>query len=293
MNKRKANKSPIKALLVTPVLAGLLVGCSIAESNEMLKMIDTGQPITLELARPSYEVVVQGEQQKIEWIQLDQLNSYPILRQGFDELFNINIVTENGINGKSGCLYVDETGDRNGNTTLEDALRNKVFVTKYWEKAEVKDKLVELAEGIYTDIDGDTVYGITGAINAYYNLLEDAKNPVAFNPTQSLTREQFYTLVFKSENGVRNITVNKSFEEAIGGPTKHSKFAQEVDKYAFISAESGSLDKNAYKGSISRAEAIYMVVNKHFQSELAKVKNVNGHFKTRVFGHEKPAHLAI
>lgn len=263
------------------ILVSQLSGCAVMSSNEMVDMINQGRSITIELPKPAYDIVIKGQQQEdIEWVQLDQLKTFNQgFRQGVDEVFNINIVTENGINGKSGCLYVDEAGDRNGNTTLEDALRNKVFVTKYWQDADVKTKLAKLANEVYTDVDGNDTYAILGAINAYYNLMPNAENPSSFNPTQSLTREDFYTLAFKTEEGVRDINVDKRFADAVGGETKFTKFAQEVDEYGFLSVANKSLDANSYKGSISRAEAVYMMVNKHFPEELAKVTGKEQAFK--------------
>lgn len=75
------------------IMASQLVGCAVVESSEMVKMIDAGESIVLEVASPSYNVVVQGEQKEdIEWIELDQLKTYNDgFRQGFDEVFNINI----------------------------------------------------------------------------------------------------------------------------------------------------------------------------------------------------------
>lgn len=255
------------------IMASQLVGCAVVESKEMVKMIDAGEEVVLELAQPSYSVVVQGEQKEdIEWIELDQLKTYNDgFRQGFDEVFNINIVTERGINGKSGCLFVDETGDRNGNTTLEDALRNKVFVTKYWEDHKVRSRMAELANEVYGDIGGSDIYGVLGSINAYYNLMPDYVNPDSFNPTQSLTREEFYTLVFKTEEGVQDIQSDNTFENAIGNATDNSIFAQQVADYGFLKASNKSLDGSSYNGSISRGEAIYTMVNKHFPDQLQKV----------------------
>jgi hypothetical protein len=274
-------KKLVIPILTLIILVSQLSGCAVMSSNEMVDMINQGQSVTIELPKPAYDIVIKGQQQEnIDWVQLDQLKTFNQgFRQGVDEVFNINIVTENGMNGKSGCLYVDEAGDRNGNTTLEDALRNKVFVTKYWQNADVKSQLVKLASEAYTDVDGNDTYAILGTINAYYNLLPNAENPSSFNPTQSLTREDFYTLVFKTEEGVRDINVDKRFADAVGGETNFTKFAQEVDEYGFLSVANKSLDANSYKGSISRAEAIYMIVNKHFPEELAKVTGKEQAFK--------------
>lgn len=266
-------KRLILSILIFAIIVLQLVGCENVYSKEMLDMINNGETITIELAKPSYDTTIKGEiSDSIGWIQLDQIKTYNNgFRQDFDETFNINIVTEGGINGKSGSLYVDEDGDRSGNTTLEDALRNKVFVNKYWLDMAVKDKLAKISSGAYEDIGEDLTLGILGSFNAYYNLLADGKNPNSFNANQSLSREQFYTLVFKSEEGVKDIDIDKAFESAIGGETKYSKYAQEVDEYGFLNVENKSLDVSTLSGTMSRGEAIYLIVNKHFKEEIAKV----------------------
>ncbi len=259
-------------MLTLIILSSQLLGCASMKSQDMVDMINKGQSIVLEVAKPSYDIKVKGTQQTDSaWVQLDALKTYNNgFRQGFDEIFNINIVTDNGINGKAGCLYVDETGDRNGNTTLEDAFRNKAFVTKYWNDSAVKTKIGKVADQAYTDVSSSDSYALAGALNAYYNLLPDSKDPSSFNGSQSLSREQFYTLVFRSEEGVKEIKVDSAFATAVGGETANTKYAQGVDQYAFLKAGDKSLDGNTYKGSISRAEAVYMLVKQNFPQELAK-----------------------
>ena len=256
------------------IVACQLSGCAIMDSKAMVSMIDSGQSITLELAKPDYTVSIQGTAQKdTAWTQLDQLKTYNTFRQDFDTLFNINTVTQNNVNGKSGCLYVDKAGDRDGNTTLSDAFRNKTFITKYWQNPTVTTSLAKLGSEAYTDVSSNSTYAVAGAINAYFDLLPDASNPGAFNATESLSREQFYTLAFKATNPVTTITPDKAFDTAIGGATDESEYAQGMDKYAFLSTTDKSLDAASYKGSISRAEAIYMVVNAEFPDLLAKVNS--------------------
>ncbi|MBU3209296.1 hypothetical protein KPL28_06560 [Clostridium algidicarnis] len=283
MSKKRVIISVVSLIILISliILVSKLTGYSNASSKEMVKMIDNGETITLNLASPSYDIKEKGEQQEeIEWVQLDQLKTFNQgFRQEFDELFNINIVTEKGVNGKSGCLYVDEAGDRDGNTTLEDAFRNKTFVTKYWDSSEVKGKLIKLGNAVYTDVSSSDSDAIAGSINAYYNLMPDSTNPESFNGTKSLTREQFYELVYKTENGLQEIEIDKNFEKAVGGPTEHTKFAQGVDEYGFLSVENKSLDGTSYSGSISRSEAIYMLVNKHFKDEMSKVTGKEKAFK--------------
>lgn len=264
---------PVISLIV---LASQIFGTSVVASASMVDMINNGQEITIEVSQPSYSVDVQGtQQQTFEWTQLDQLKTFNAFRQGFDEVFNINTITEGGINGKSGCLFVDKDGDRNGNTTLQDALRNKVFVTKYWSDSNVKNKVIALGKEAYTDVSESDSYALAGAINAYFNLIPSGENPTAFNPTKSMTREDFYSMVFRGTTSVDTITTDQSFVSALGGKTMLSDYAQGVDELGFLSINNKSLDQSSYKGSISRAEAVYMLVNKLMPDQLEKVSGTD------------------
>ncbi|WP_153016356.1 hypothetical protein, partial [Clostridium tepidiprofundi] len=260
------------------VLSSSLAGCTTTKQSELLKMIDGGKSITLNLSKPSYEVKTVGEQvNRLDWVQLDQLSTYDIFRSDFDSTLSIVRVSENGVNGKSGCLFVGKDNVRDGNTTLADAFRNEVFIEKYWNKAEVRNKLGELSKEAYKDIDGTN--NLMASINAYFNLLPDSENPTAFNGTQSLTREQFYTLVYRATTPVKPIEIDKNFEAAVGGKTEYTKYAQGVDEYGFLNVNNKSLDRITYHGLITRAEAVYLVVNKFFKDELKEVSPSDKAFK--------------
>lgn len=254
------------------IMTSQLLGCSVVASADMVKMIDSGQEISIEVAAPNYDIAIKGTQDSaLEWTQLDQLKSYNNFRQDFDKAFNINTVTENGINGKSGCLFVDESGDRNGNTSLIDVVRNKTFVTKYWADNNVKDAIAKASGQAYTDLAGNETYQIAGAINAYFNLIPGASNPSSFNPTESMSREAFYSMLYRATNGVQQLSEDGAFDNAVGGKTNFTAYAAGIDEKGFLSVTNKSLDGNSYKGSISRAEAVYMIVNTLFPDELAKV----------------------
>ena len=265
--------------IIIPVMAAIilvsqLTGCAALSSNEMLEMIDQGQTIVLEVNQPSYNIVIKGEQKvDVTWVQLDQLKTFNEgFRQGVDEAFNINTIldTGSGIGGKQGCLYVVKVNGvemRSGNTTIEDAFRNKTFVTKYWNNAETRNALMDLAEKAYTDVDENSPYATEAVLNAYFNLLNDAENPDAFNATQSVTREEFYTLLFKATEGVHDLGYTPStdsFAAAVGGDTEYTMYAKEVADLGFLTTENKSLDGTNIKGSISRAEAVYMLVQQNF-----------------------------
>lgn len=254
------------------LLASQLVGCATFKPTEMIEAINQGESVVLEVAEPTYDIQIKGEQvQEVTWIQLDQLKTFNTgFRQSFDKAFNITIVSENGMSGKSGCLFVNEVGERDGNTTLQSAFRNKSFVTKYWSDSAIQNALIKSASSAYTDIsnDNDALYA---SINAYYNLLNDAKNPDSFNATQSLSREQFYTLMFKSLNPVSDISASEDFSNAVGSETEYTKYAEQVADKGFLQSSNKSLDSSNISGNITRAEAVYMVVNELFPDELSKV----------------------
>ena len=147
MQRKFINVKKLCMSIIIITIPVQMIGCSSINSSDMIKMIDGGQEISIELNQPDYTIDVKGTQQEENtWIQLDRLKTFNTgFRQAFDELFNIKTVTENSINGKSGCISVDSIGDRNGNTTIIDSLRNKVFATKYLGDSTVKENVAKLA----------------------------------------------------------------------------------------------------------------------------------------------------
>ncbi len=267
------------------VMTSQLLCCATVKADDMVSMLNSGQAITLELAQPSYSTDIKGAiQQDDKWVQLDRITTYYEFRLEFDTILNISAVAENigrtgCVQGKSGCIYVDPEGDRNGNTTLSNAFKNKVFVTKYWDNSDTKNSLQKLATMAYTDVNENDSDAIAATLNAYFDLLPDATNPSAFNGSISLTRENFYTMLFKASNSVKQIKTDENFQNEVGGATDETKYAQGEDQYAFLKASNKSLDSSAYKSSISRAEAVYMIVNQYFPNQLAKVTGKENAFK--------------
>lgn len=263
--------------IVLPVMAAIILisqlsGCAAVPSDEMVNMINEGQTIVLEVNQPTdYSISVKGEEkQDVEWVQLDQLKTYNDgFRQGFDELFNINIVTT-GLGSKQGCLFVknvEDTDVHSGNATMFDAFRNKAFIENYWKNSELITELTSLCEKAYTDVDRNSSSALSATLNAYYNLLNDSENPTSFNATQSVTREQFYTMLFKATTGVTQLDYTPSsdvFAMSVGGDTEYTVYAKQVANYGFLDYANSSLDKTNIGSSISRIEAIYMLINQNF-----------------------------
>ena len=265
-----------KAVAVGVVAVGLLAsfgaGYFISRSQPAVATMGNIEDI-LNVQGVSQGEIVGQKQKEVSWIQLDQLKTHSNgFRQGFDKQFNITVVRESGIGGKSGCLYINPNGERDGNTALKDAMRNKVFQSKYWSDATIRNELVKLGNTVYVDIsDLDESTSLLASLNAYYNLLNDSINPDAFNPTQSLSREEFYTLFLKANNPVFQLDDSKVVAyESIAGQTEYSKYASQVADTGWLPISNHSLDSTNASGSITRLEAVYMVVANLFPEELAK-----------------------
>ena len=268
-----------KAVAVGVVAVGLLAsfgaGYFISRSQPAVATMGNIEDI-LNVQGVSQGEMIGQKQKEVTWIQLDQLKTHSNgFRQGFDKQFNITVVRESGIGGKSGCLYINPNGERDGNTALKDAMRNKVFQGKYWSDATIRNELVKLANTVYVDIsDLDESTSLLASLNAYYNLLNDSINPDAFNPTQSLSREEFYTLFLKANNPVYPLDTTKvATYESIAGQTEYSKYASQVADTGWLPISNHSLDSTNATGSITRLEAVYMVVSNLFPEELAKVQD--------------------
>lgn len=275
-NKFVQLKRVLVPVMIALVTLSQMVGCASTQKVDFEAMIDKGESIVLEVNEPDYKISVQGEQdQTVTWVQLDQLKTYPAFRQDFDTLLNINTITS-GTGGKQGCLYVvnvDGQDMRSGNTTLADAFRNKVFIEKYWNNADKRSAIAGLSEKAYKDVkDGDEASKYA-SINAYFNLLNDSKNPESFNETQSVTREQFYTMMLKSGTRVKSLDYYPSadeFTKAVGGETAYTRYAKEVANLGFLQTDTKSLDSSNISTPISRAEAVYMVVQQYFPQDYAE-----------------------
>lgn len=267
-------------ILTAILLASQLTGCTISV-KEMVALIDSNQSITIELVEPtSYAIKVKAgtiSSKALDWIALDRNKSFDSLRVEMDLAFNINTVTVDGLNGKAGVLYVDETGDRNSNTTLEDAVRNKVFVEKYWDDGAIKTKLMGISSEAYTDTLGTDTESLMATLNAYYDIIPDSESPDSFNGTQSLTREEWSTLLYRATTPVDDEMLanydptTDKFTLAVGGETTMTAYAKEMDKYAWLKTGNKSLDAATYKGEITRAEAVYMIAQVMFKDKYDEV----------------------
>ena len=249
--------------LTLVIIASQLMGCAAANQSELLEMINQGDQIEIEVAIPINEE--QGTEESITWEELASLTTNDTLRSEWDDILGI-INTETG---KNGVLYVDVTGVNNNNNTLQMALHNRAFV----KLMEDEDSLLELAEASmsqYADLDAEEeMKAYYMGINGYFNLLPDA-TPNYCNADSTLTRLEFMSMVTRAETPVQELEADTAFATAVGN-NELNIYAQEVADSSYLDIESKSLNNMTANGTITRGEAIYLIMNHYFPNELANV----------------------
>lgn len=245
------------------IIASQLLGCNAVSQSELLQMINNGDMIEIEVAVPINQE--QGEEQSILWEQLALLATNPDLRKSWDNTLNITSSTD----GKNGVLYVNTNGDNEPNNTLRVALHNREFV-KFLEDNSTLSELAEAVEKNYVDIETeDDMESVCIGINGYFNLLPDS-SPNYANPESTLQRNEFMAMVYRAETPVQDLKEDSAFTTAVG-KSDYNIYAQGVADDSYLDLASKSLNNMTYNGTISRAEAIYTIVNRYFADDYKNV----------------------
>ena len=269
-------KKIVLSVLTVALITSQLAGCAMLQKDELLDMISNGDTITIEMTVPNWTPDSAKQLADLSWEELAQSQAYITtgFRGSVDTALNINTVTTKDGNTKQGCMYtVVKNGEevQSGNTSMRDAFRNKAFI-KYWNDGNVQNSLTEAVDYAYTDIDHTSQYALTAVLNAYYNLFNDGDNDTTYGATQSLTREQFMTMAFKAGNGVKELSDYTAFLAATGGKeTYYTPYAAQMADHSFLKISNGSLNGTNIATPISKAEAVYMLVDTYLKSEVDKV----------------------
>ncbi|MBQ8327964.1 MAG: hypothetical protein IJX86_12955 [Lachnospiraceae bacterium] len=245
------------------IIASQLCGCASSTQKEMLNMYNNNQSIMIELAEPISQE--QGTEVHVEWTELAALNNYEAFRMTVDDALGI---TAQGENGKNGVLYVDLQENHTNNSTLFNAFANQKFRDNVWNNSDASQAIIGAAQSIYTDVESDKAALLAG-YNAYYNLLNDSE-PGYANMYSTITRLEAMSMIFKADTPVYEIAVNEQFASAVENDTL-APYAQELNDYSFLKADNLSLDGNTANGTITRAEFVYMIVQRYFADDYAKV----------------------
>lgn len=279
-NKIKQIISGVLAIVMTLALTA----CGGTGSNDPTKtLLENGGTLPLLVQGYSEGNVETQQSSETVWEVLAQIDTYKEkgFRTNFDKAFNINTVTVNldGVktNSKQGCIYVvkDENGKeiQSGNSCLRNAFRNKIF-NQYWNSENVEQKLSENISTVYADVSPTSGLYKRASLNAYFNLMSFSDQDIYYNASQVITREQFYTLMYKAGHPVTELNYNPEgrYTVNVEGSEYYNKYAEQVADYGWLSVDNGSLNKDNINRVITKLEAIYLVTNYYFSDYVEKVK---------------------
>lgn len=245
------------------IIASQLMGCAAVSQSELLQMINQGDAIEIEVATPINQE--QGTESAIDWQELASLSTNDTLRDSWDDILMITPTDT----GKNGVLYVDVEGNNEPNNTLRVALHNSEFL-KYLDSEADSLKLSNAVQGNYADLDDTTTTkALYMGINGYFNLLPDS-SPNYANPDATLQRNEFMAMVFRAETPVQDLTPDTTFADAVG-QSDYNIYAQGVAGNSYLDTASKSLNNLTANGTITRAEALYLLVSRYFSDDMASV----------------------
>lgn len=245
---------------ILAILGIRLLGAPATSQKETLDLIQRNEQIEIEIAIP--ENVEQGTENKLTWTILAELDTYQdTLRTPMEESLNIKVNAETG--EKTGQFYQKADGTIVQNNTLRGVMENQLAKQKLGHDT-VIEALSDAACGTYADLEtDDTMTNFYMALNGYFNLLPDAQ-PNYCNPNSTLSRAELMAMIMRADTPVdTNLTVDSSFESVVG-KSELNLYAQVIDKDAYLNTSDSSLNEKTYTGTISRAEAIYLLVNHYY-----------------------------
>lgn len=245
------------------IIASQLMGCAATTQSELTQILERGEAIEIEVAVPLNQE--QGEEATLNWEKLALLTSNETLRIAWESTLNITGTGEN----KNGILYVNAEGKQDANNTLRVALHNREFA-KLLEDELSLSELAIAAQNQYADLEVDEeLKSVYMGINGYFNLLPD-NTPNYSNPDSTLTRLEFMSMVMRAETPVQDIETDQTFATAVGD-NELNIYAQEVAEDSYLDLESKSLNNLTATGTITRAEAVYLLMSRYFADELETV----------------------
>lgn len=302
MKEHKKNKGTALVIslgLMIVMVISSFTGCGTLK-NEMLDAMNKKENIHMSVAN----IGEDKDTEDVQWIELDQLTTYPDLRNKFDDAFNI---TRFDKSSKNGCIYVDTDGNWCGNSTLYNAFMNKVFVEDHWNDSNNQHEIAEVAKKEFSDISSDYT-GFMAATNVYFNLMPVNKDGTS-GMNNNISRKVAMSVLYKADNSVMLKDTDSKFSEAVGNSgssgsgtenvgteavestenngdvtennvsdtgvnevgnevNEYDSTAQESEQYCYLQTDDGSLNGITYNETMSKAELIYALVNKYYSDEL-------------------------
>ena len=104
--------------------------------------------------------------------------------------------------------------------------------------------------------------------NAYFNLLPDS-TPNYFNGGDTLSRAEAMSLVTRATTPVQSLNVSDDFTSAVTGTDydQYINYAAQQNEHSYINTNDKSLTADNFKGAMSRAEFIYLIMNEVYGAD--------------------------
>lgn len=272
----KAKKIIIAVFAV--VLAMQMTGC---KNN-----IDTSKPVVIDVSVSENDIESKAE---LTWTELGDLKTYEKMRTAVDTVFGNDIV--DGV--KYGPFYIDSQGNQCTNNTLKVVLGNRYVAEMFATGGNVDIEKVDSSNlgaiESTTDSDEDASTAMTESFNsslasvyndlsdsdqspalfnAYFNLLPDS-TPNYFNGGDTLSRAEAMSLVTRATTPVQSLNVSDDFTSAVTGTDydQYINYAAQQNEHSYINTNDKSLTADNFKGAMSRAEFIYLIMNEVYGAD--------------------------
>mgnify|MGYP004521910821 CR=1 FL=1 len=272
----KAKKIIIAVFAV--VLAMQMTGC---KNN-----IDTSKPVVIGVSVSENDIESKAE---LTWTELGDLKTCEKMRTAVDKTFGNEIV--DGV--KYGPFYIDSQGNQCTNNTLKVVLGNRYVAEMFATGGNVDIEKVDSSNlgaiESTTDSDEDASTAMTESFNsslasvyndlsdsdqspalfnAYFNLLPDS-TPNYFNGGDTLSRAEAMSLVTRATTPVQSLNVSDDFTSAVTGTDydQYINYAAQQNEHSYINTNDKSLTADNFKGAMSRAEFIYLIMNEVYGAD--------------------------
>ena len=289
----KARKIAIPALAAI-LMATQFTGCTGKKEEAVMKVLeDSGEEP--EKTGLDSSAKAEGEsgtgnrkEPEIEWTELASLNTSPEIREAWDTAAGIQKTDK----GKEGMFYMNSKGENDNNNTLMQAMKTSTdtpmspmspmsALSMYANiddtgepTVAIRAPFVKAVLDQYTDIDeADEGKAFLAGLNSYYNLLPNTnKDTSESNIDTSLSRKEFMAMVYRADTPVQKISQDKEFTKAVG-KSVYNDYAQNLKNNSYLTIESGDLNPTTYDGAISKAEVIYILINRYYRDELVETSS--------------------
>lgn len=254
----------ICAITCAALITASLTSCESKEGNQLTSYMANNKDIQLSISEKAFT----GDRDELTWVELDQLKTYDSIRNKVDDSLNV-IKFEQG--SKNGVLFIDTNNNWCGNNSLMAAFANKEFVKNYWADNKLKSDIAKTAMDQFSDISSEDT-GIIAAINAYYNIMP-ANSDGTSGLMNYMSRKDAMAAIYRADTPVRMIGDNEF--DKIFGYDEYNYYASNLKDCSWFNVEDGSLNPYTYYSTITRAEAMYMIVQRYFKDEYDSLKDLN------------------